>query len=78
MMIGNVLFFLVMWTVAIFMANRLYVIVRYRAITIKGVTYSKHDTPVMYWIQMALIICALIMIGGIAILVTLAFVGLLD
>lgn len=78
MMLANVLFFLVMWTVAIFMANRLYVIVRYQSITIKAVTYSKHNTPVMYWIQIALIICAFVMIGGIAIFATLGYLGLLD
>jgi hypothetical protein len=72
MMLGDVLFFVVMWAVAIFVANRLYVIVRYRAITIKGVTYSRNDTPIMYWVQMALIACALVLIGGIAILVSLA------
>ena len=72
------LFFVVMWAVAIFVANRLYVIVRYGAITIKGVTYSRQDTPIMYWVQMALIICALTMIGGIAVFVSLAAVGVLS
>ncbi|MBF5090254.1 hypothetical protein F1640_09565 [Novosphingobium sp. NBM11] len=66
---------MIMWAVTIFMFNRLYVIVRYGAITVKGVTYSRRDAPIMYWIQMALIICGLFMIGGIAILVSLADLG---
>ena len=35
---GNALFLLVMWAASAFLANRLYVIIRYRAINIKGIT----------------------------------------
>ena len=75
-MIGDVLFLSVMWGVAAFMANRLYVIVRYGAINIKGVTYSKSETPIMYLVQMALIILALLLIGGIAAAMTLHYASL--
>lgn len=77
-MFGNVLFFVVMWAVTAFMANRLYVIVRYQAITVKGVNYSRSATPIMYWIQMLLIITALVLIGGIAVVITLGDFGLLE
>lgn len=76
-MIGNALFLLVMWAVAAFLGNRLYVIIRYRAINIKGITYSKAETPIMYWIQMALLACGLTMIGSIAVGMTLFYVGAL-
>lgn len=76
-MVGDVLFLAVMWAVSGFLLNRLYVIVRYKAVNIKGVTYSKADTPVMYWMQMVLLVCALIMIGGIAVFMTLAYAGVI-
>lgn len=34
----NVLLLFVSWAVAVFLANRLYVIIKYQAITIKGIT----------------------------------------
>ena len=74
-MIGNVLFLLVMWAVSAFLANRLYVIVRYRAINIKGTTYSKDETPIMYWTQIALLVCGLATIGSIAVGMTLYYSG---
>jgi len=76
-MIGNALFLLLIWSVTGFLVNRLYVIVRYRAINIKGVTYSRADTPVMYWIQMVLLVFGLTMIGGIAVLMTLGYAGVI-
>jgi hypothetical protein len=75
-MIGNLLFIAIIWAVAAFMVNRLYVIVRYRAINVKGVTYSKVKTPVMFWIVMALIIIANILVGGIAVVTTIYSVSL--
>jgi hypothetical protein len=74
-MIGDAIFLLVMWSVAAFMANRLYVIVRYRQINIKGAVYSRAETPIMYWIQMVLIASMLVLIGGIAFLMTLYDAG---
>ena len=76
-MIGDVIFLAVMWGVAAFMANRLYVLVRYRAINIKGITYSKAETPIMYWVQMALIIFMLALIGGVAVVMTLYYTDVL-
>ena len=77
-MLGQSIFFVVMWAGTVFLANRLYVIIRYHAITVKGVTYSKRDTPIMYWIEMILILAGLIMIGGIAVVITLGSLGLFD
>lgn len=76
-MVGNALFLIVMWGVSAFLANRLYVIVRYRKINIKGVIYSKSHTPIMYWVQMALLVCGLAMIGTIAVGMTLFYAGVL-
>ena len=76
-MIKDALFLIVMWAVTAFLANRIYVIVRYRAINIKGVTYSKAETPVMYWIQMVILVCGLAMIEGIAVLATLGCAAML-
>lgn len=76
-MIGNVLSLLVMWAVSAFLANRLYVIVRYRATNIKGITYSKAETPIMYWIEMVLLVFGLAMIGSIAVGMTLYYSGVL-
>lgn len=70
-MIGDVVFLAVMWGVSAFMANRLYVLVRYRAINVKGITYSKAKTPIMYWVQMALIVFMIALIGGVAVIMTL-------
>lgn len=77
-MIGDIIFLVVMWSVAVFMANRLYVIIRYREINIKGIVYSLTDTPIMYWIQMALIALGLLFIGGIAVIMSLYDAGLLS
>lgn len=76
-MVGNAIFLTVMWAVSAFLVNRLYVIVRYRAINIKGITYSKADTPIMYWIQMVLLVWGLAMIGTIAVGMTLFYAGVL-
>jgi len=77
-MFGNFLLFVVSWITTVFLSNRLYVIVSYREITIKGVTYSKSSTPIMYWIQMLLIMAGLLMTGGIAVVITLGSLGLSD
>lgn len=76
-MIGDILFLLIMWAAAFFLANRLYVIVRYKAINIKGVTYSRAETPIMYCVQLLILMCGLAMIGGIAVLLSLPYLGLL-
>lgn len=47
-MIANLLFALVGLGLAAFMVNRLYVGIRGRQINVKGVTYSRLPTPVMY------------------------------
>ncbi|MET0373431.1 MAG: hypothetical protein ABW128_04135, partial [Rhizorhabdus sp.] len=44
---------------AAFMVNRLYVGVGGRQINVKGVTYSRFSTPVMYWIVMAMAVFGL-------------------
>lgn len=75
-MVGNLVLLLVSWIVAAFMANRLYVIVRYGSINIKGVIYSRSDTPIMYWVEMVTILFGLLFVGGIAIVMTLGTVGL--
>lgn len=74
-MIGNAIFLIVMWAVSAFLANRLYVIIRYQAINIKGVTYSRVDTPIMYWVQMLLLVCGLALVGTIAVGMTLFYAG---
>ena len=66
-----------MWGCSAFLVNRLYVIVRYQSINIQGVTYSKAETPVMYWIQMALLVCGLTMIGTLAVVLALIYAGVL-
>jgi len=57
------------------MANRLYVIVKYRSINIKGAVYSKSGTPIMYWVEMATIIIGLVLVGSVAAVVTLGTAG---
>lgn len=76
-MIGDVLFLLVLWGGAAFFANRLFVIIKYRAINIRGITYSKAETPIMYWIQMTLLVFSLVMFGSIAVGMTLFYSGVL-
>ena len=75
-MVGNLILLLVSWIVAVFMANRLYVIVRYGSIKIKGAIYSRSETPIMYWVEMVIIFVGLFLVGGIAIVMTLGTVGL--
>lgn len=77
-MVGDAVFLIVMWSVAIFLANRLYVIIRYRALNVKGTTYSQANTPVMYWIEMAILAFGFLMIAGIAVIVTLGRVGIIN
>ncbi len=77
-MVGNAIFLIVMWSVAIFLANRLYVIIRYRALNVKGITYSRRNTPVMYWIEMAILVFGFLMVAGIAVIVTLGSLGLIN
>jgi hypothetical protein len=74
-MIGNVILLIVVWSVSVFMANRLYVIIKYGAINIKGAVYSKVDTPIMYWVQMAIIVVGLVLVGGVGIVTTLGSTG---
>jgi hypothetical protein len=65
----------VSWGVAVFMANRLYVIVKYGSINVKGTIYSKAGTPIVYWLQMAIIAIGLALVGGIAVVVALGIAG---
>lgn len=58
-MFGNLLLALVGFGLAVFMVNRLYVGVSERQINVKGVTYSRSSTPVMYWIVVVLAIFGL-------------------
>lgn len=53
-MFGNLLLALVGFGLAAFMLNRLYVGIGERQINVKGITYSRSSSPVMYWIVMAL------------------------
>lgn len=53
-MLGSLLLALVGLGLAIFMTNRLYVGIGKRQINVKGITYSRSTTPVMYWIVMTL------------------------
>ena len=70
-MIARAAFLAIAWAAAAFMANRLYVIIRYRELNVKGVVYSKAKTPIMYWVEIAMLILALTVIGGMAVAVTL-------
>lgn len=76
-MIGNILFLLVTWGVAGFLANRLYVIVCYRAIQIKGVRYSRAETPTMYWVQLAVIVVGFLLVACMALVAALGIFGVL-
>jgi len=53
-MLGSLLLALVGLGLAAFMVNRLYVGIGKRQIKVKGITYSRSTTPVMYWIVMTL------------------------
>lgn len=53
-MLGSLLLALVGLGLAAFMLNRLYVGIGKRQINVKGVTYSRSATPVMYWIVMTM------------------------
>ena len=75
-MIGRAAFFVIVCAAAAFLANRLYVIIRYRELNVKGVVYSKANTPVMYWVEIALLVIALTVIGGMAVVATLYEVSL--
>ena len=74
-MVGNLILLLISWIVAAFMANRLYVIIKYGSINIKGAVYSKSDTTIMYWVEMMIIVIGLFLVGGIAIIMALGTVG---
>ena len=74
-MLRNLIFLIVMWSISVFLANRLYVIIKYRSINVKGTTYSKADTPVMYWLEMLIIAFGLVFVGGIAIITTFGIAG---
>ena len=74
-MIGRAAFLVIAWAVSAFLANRLYVIIRYRELNVKGVVYSKAKTPVMYWIEIAILILGLTVIGGMAVVTTLYDAG---
>ena len=67
----DLLLLLLFWGIAAFLANRLYVILRYREINLRGAVYSRAATPGLYWAQMALIVLALALVGGIALGMTL-------
>ncbi|MES2303693.1 MAG: hypothetical protein WC816_14900 [Sphingomonas sp.] len=58
-MVGNLLFALVGFGLSIFMVNRLYVGIGERQINVKGITYSRSSTPIMYWIVMAMAVFGL-------------------
>ena len=77
-MIANIALLLISWSVAAFLANRLYVIIKYRSITIKGAIYSKANTPVMYWVEMAIISIGFLLVGGIAIIMALGTAGFIE
>lgn len=53
-MVGNLLFALVGFGLSAFMVNRLYVGIGGHQINVKGITYSRSSTPVMYWIVMTM------------------------
>ncbi|WP_218018140.1 hypothetical protein [Sphingomonas azotifigens] len=66
-MLGNLLLALVGFGLAGFMVNRLYVGLGGRQINVKGITYSRSSTPIMYWIVMAMAVfglCFGLLIGG--------------
>ena len=53
-MLGSLLLALVGLGLAAFMVNRLYVGLGKRQINVKGITYSRSTTPVMYYTVMIL------------------------
>ncbi|MDG2535131.1 hypothetical protein P6144_15835 [Sphingomonas sp. HITSZ_GF] len=71
---GDAILLLLMWGVAAFVANRLYVILRHREINVRGAVYSRADTPALYWAQLLLVVVALMLVGGIALAMTLGAV----
>lgn len=76
-MIGDAIFLILLWSVATFMVNRLYVIIRYREINVKGVVYSRGETPITYWVLMAFIAFASLLIGSMAVGMTLYYAGII-
>jgi hypothetical protein len=69
-MIGRLTFLVIAWAAVAFLANRLYVILRYGELNVKGVVYSKAQTPVMYWAEIAMLVLGLTVIGGLALMIT--------
>jgi hypothetical protein len=73
-MFGNLAFALVGFGLAAFMVNRLYVGIGERQINVKGTTYSRSSTPIMYWIVMAMAVfglCFGLLIGGAGVMLLL-------
>lgn len=67
----------VMWTLTLFLAYRLTVFFRRREVYVKGVTYSRDDGPVAYWIQMTSLFLGIVVLGGVTAIVSLGDFGLL-
>lgn len=57
------------------MATRLYLFIAKKRLNVKGVTYSRAETPVMYWVELVLTIIGATMILGIAALLAINFAG---
>ena len=47
---GTVILFVVAAATACFLASRIYLLFTKGELNVKGVTYSKERTPIMYWI----------------------------
>lgn len=69
--------FVVTLAMAALMVNRLYVIIRDKAITVRGGTYSRSDTPFNYWFMMFVYAFGLLLNSGAAIFLTIRYAGMI-
>ena len=65
-MIFKILFLMLMLGCGGFVASRVYLLITKRSLNVKGITYSRTMTPVLYWVELALAITGAAMILGIA------------
>jgi hypothetical protein len=53
--LSGIVFTAVSFGLAIFMANRMYVLFKYGEINVRGAVYSREKTPTRYWLQVVFI-----------------------
>ncbi len=68
-MILKLLFLMVMFGAGGFVASRAYLLIAKGSLNVKGVTYSRAGTPILYWVELLLAVIGATMILGVAILI---------